>query len=148
MKYTTIGEKLAKHSQPGPNGCLLWNGRLTDDGYGQMSHLGRTLRVHRAAWQWNHGPVPAGMLVCHHCDVRDCFAEEHLFIGTIADNNFDKDSKGRARKAVGDEHGRSKLSAAAVREIRESRLSSYEWGAALGVDPSTVRRARRGETWR
>jgi hypothetical protein len=36
------------------------------------------------------------MCVCHHCDNPGCINVEHLWLGTVDDNNKDKARKGRA----------------------------------------------------
>jgi len=85
---------------PEPNsGCLLWEGATNSAGYGQITRRRsnpRSLFVHRLAWEEAHGPVPDGMLVCHHCDVRACCNPAHMFLGTPRDNMQDKMRKGRA----------------------------------------------------
>jgi hypothetical protein len=42
-----------------------------------------------------HGDIPAGKIVLHRCDNPKCCRPDHLQIGTIADNNHDRDAKGR-----------------------------------------------------
>lgn len=67
-------------------------------GYGAFQ-LGRgvgTIAAHRWAWIDANGPIPDGMFVCHQCDNPSCVRPEHLFLGTLADNNRDMFAKGRS----------------------------------------------------
>lgn len=57
----------------------------------------RTVYAHRFAWEITNGPIPVGLLACHHCDNPPCCNPAHLFLGTHADNNADMNAKGRAR---------------------------------------------------
>lgn len=94
-----------------PNsGCWLWDGAVEVGGYGVMK-VGkkaddsyRQERAHRLAYEHFVGPIPAGMLVCHRCDVRCCVNPAHLFVGTHQANMDDMYRKGRGKKASGDSH--------------------------------------------
>jgi len=80
--------------------CWLWTGTITTSGYGQLSrgrHAEGYVAAHRLAWELTHGPVPTGLWVLHHCDVRNCVRPDHLFLGTTTDNMRDMAQKGRQR---------------------------------------------------
>ena len=73
--------------------CIEYEGRKNHAGYG---HLGRTIDgvrktflAHRYFWEKEHGPIPDGMFVCHHCDNPPCINIDHLFLGTPKDNMRD-----------------------------------------------------------
>ncbi len=79
------------------SGCVLWIQGDNGQGYGRKRLNGRRIRVHRLSWTLEHGPIPAGVCVLHHCDTPACFNVEHLFLGTRADNAADMTRKGRRR---------------------------------------------------
>ena len=111
----------------GPDACWPWLRSLRRGGYGQWTAGGVNWPTHRYAWVHTNGPIPTGMLVCHHCDNPPCCNPAHLFLGTHLANNRDKDAKGRSRYHLrdgepfdrsGEHHGARKLTAAQVVEIR------------------------------
>lgn len=86
--------KVLRHEVPGAH-CWEWAGSLNNQGYGQISVGGRPRLAHRVAWEHMRGEVPAGLLVCHHCDNPQCVRPSHLFLGTHHDNTHDALAKGR-----------------------------------------------------
>ncbi len=131
-------------------GCLEWQ-RMRHNGYGYMSHRGRSQRTHRLSWQAHFGPIPEGRLVCHACDNPACIAIEHLFLGTPKQNVEDMHRKGRHRavaKVLNEptvaEMKRRFLTGARVREVADIFGLSYAtaYGVKIGefwkrVPPST-----------
>jgi hypothetical protein len=95
--------------------------------------------AHRFAWFLAHGPIPDGLCVCHHCDNPPCCNVDHLFLGTIADNNADMLAKGHYLR--GTENGNGRLTSQDVRAIRERRLAGergVDVAAAFGITPQAV----------
>ena len=142
--------------------CWLWTG-ATSRGYGVIWFDGKYQKSHRVAWQIAHGSIPSGMCVLHKCDVRHCCNPDHLFVGTIAENNADRSAKGRdaaglshgrftrpERTPRGERHWNSKLSMNDIREIRQmiSRgISQRNIAYEFDVAHSTIGRIYREENW-
>jgi hypothetical protein len=131
------------------NACWLWTGYIGADGYGASNHNGQTRHAHRISYILNIGPIPDGLCVCHHCDVRNCVRPDHLFIGTDADNVADMVRKNR--QAKGNNNGQSKLTSDIVKSIREE----YAHGTPqtilakrYNVSRLTVHRALHGHSWK
>jgi hypothetical protein len=136
-----------------PNsGCWLWVGSVNFDSrgdrYGRRVHEGRFWRAHRLSFVLHRGPIPDGLWVLHRCDTPLCVNPQHLFLGTVTDNNADMTQKGRRRSAEGEAAGNSKLTAEQVVEIRTSPGSHANIAARFGVSPTTIGRIQNGEGWR
>ena len=56
-------------------GCWLWTGPDSGNGYGLIGKGGRgggVKYVHRLSYEIHFGEIPPKMQVCHTCDVRSC----------------------------------------------------------------------------
>jgi hypothetical protein len=139
------GWPLAFEERPGPldTPCQVWTGYCNRHGYGRKNVAGRWRLVHRLAWEQTHGPVPAGMELCHECDVPPCIAIEHLSLCTHADNMRDAATRGRL--------GSAKLTPDDVRAVRAA-LAAGEPRAVVArrfdVSVWTIGGIVRGRVWR
>ncbi len=79
------------------DGCWLWNGQTTKQGYGQIKAFTKIVSVHRLSYELYYGPVPEGKEVCHSCDVRNCINPNHLSAGTHQSNMDDMKKRGKPR---------------------------------------------------
>jgi hypothetical protein len=133
------------------NGCWEWTGYTLDsNGYGYSYRPGVASRlVHRISYELAKGPIPKGLCVCHTCDNRICVNPEHLWLGTRADNNRDRDAKGRTNRPIGEKHPRAKLKAADAVVIRglQYQVTQKELARRFGVSPSTINQVQRGVIW-
>ena len=137
------------------DGCWLWTAsthRSTGNGkgHGQFSVYRRPVLAHRFSYELHFGPIPEGMCVCHRCDVPRCVNPDHLFLGTIADNNADMLAKGRASggSLKGSMSPSAKLTEADIAEIRSRpKISLVNEARKYGVSTTTIWRIRRGEVW-
>lgn len=86
-------------------GCWLWLAAKNKDGYGTITFKRVKHSSHRVVFELTYGAIPKGMCVCHKCDFTLCVNPDHLYLGTIADNNRDRARKGRSWN-VRDKRGR------------------------------------------
>ena len=150
--------------------CWEWTRCRGSYGYGKMGSVA-LLRssspgdTHRIAWMLKNGPIPKGMCVLHHCDNPPCCNPSHLFLGTKADNNIDRQLKGRSIQ--GDQHwarlhpGRvlrgvacpwAKLTNRQVSAIRSQyirgKIGYKRLGKKFGVSWQLVALVVKGKVWK
>jgi hypothetical protein len=155
-------ERFEASYTPEPNtGCWLWVGTLRGSNlYGTIKVDGKNTPAHRYAYQLFCGEIPAGMVVCHHCDMPSCVNPKHLFVGTPADNEADKIRKGRQssgerhRKALshldrtGENSVCAKLNWEKVRQIKASNKAQRQIAKMYGVSQTVISNIKLGKTWR
>jgi hypothetical protein len=148
MDVTPHERFISRIAPANENGCTLWTGGTFADGYGCVVISRRAKRAHRLAWELHHGPIPDGLLVCHMCDTPLCVNVEHLFLGTAADNNADRDRKGRTRYQVGVDRYNVRLTPEEVLAIRASTgVSQYQLAATYGVARTTIQMILNRRSW-
>lgn len=139
--------KVDRRAGQGPRGeCHEWTAATVPKGYGTFRIDGRMIGAHRVAWFLATGEWP-NEWVLHTCDNPPCVRFDHLFEGTPAVNSADMRAKGRARALRGEQHGRAKLSHAAVEAIRASSEPGVVLASRYGVSPSAISRVRNRRLW-
>ncbi len=157
----TGNARFDKHIKLDPQtGCWEWIGARKKDGYGRASVKGRHVYAHRRSWELMRGPIPAGLMICHHCDNPPCVNPSHLFLGTHLDNMRDAAVKGRlvypnelGQRGVGcgESHPRHRLTQSQVDQILSSikgiRGEQLALAKRYGVSPKTINHICRGRRW-
>lgn len=132
--------------------CLVYQrGAPQRSGHRNITYCGRTVGVHRVAYEMAFGPIPAGLVVMHTCDNPPCIEPGHLRTGSIADNNRDRDAKGRHRSLPGSKNGYSRLQEWQVARLKAelaAGASTYALAAQYGVHQSQVWRIKAGHAWK
>lgn len=120
-------------------------------GYGRIglgSRRDGAAYAHRIVCEVAHGPPPPGGQARHLCGVPACCNPDHLSWGSQADNERDKRSHGTDNR--GERHGRAKLTAADVREVRD-RIERGETQRSIalhfGVAQQSISEIATGKTW-
>lgn len=135
----------------GDDDCWVWTGAKSAKGYGTIVECSKTIAAHRLSYSMHKGD-PVDFAVCHVCDNPPCVNPNHLFLGTLAENNTDRHRKGRSYIHVGETHPRAILTEAFVRVIRQEystgSVTQTELGERYGVTHSTIWRIVNNLIWR
>lgn len=131
------------------DGCWPWLGHINRNGYGEFHSAGDRRLAHVLAFEEEYSPVPAGLFVCHSCDVRHCVNYEHLFLGTCEDNWNDMREKGRHAK--GEQQADAKVTeedVAYMRRFRSDGITASAIAQWYGLSLCATARLLSGRTWR
>lgn len=146
--------------------CWVFTSSPNEQGYCSFWDGVRPVRAHRFSYELHYGVSLGELDACHKCDNPPCVNPLHLFPGTNADNNRDRDAKGRTKVATGDasgarvhperrprgeRHGCAKLTEAQVIKIRQSVAEGESrrlLAELFGIDRSTVNYIVSGKLWK
>lgn len=129
------------------NGCWIWTMK-TRHGYGRIRYQNVQQSLHRVAYQiWHNESIAVGLCVCHKCDVKNCCNPEHLFVGTLTDNNRDRARKWRS--AFGERNQNcavSDIETLQIQDMIRSGLFSCTTIAKMyGVGTYSIRSIKNGQ---
>ena len=136
--------------------CWEWSACRTRKGYGHfwIPENKQATPAHRFAWKLEHGNIPKGMHILHHCDNPMCIRHDHLFLGTNDDNVRDRVIKGRSARTQGERNPNAKINQTMVQLVRELYVrGSREFGTValgrlLGISSTQVRLIVTGQSWK
>lgn len=130
--------------------CWNWKAGKIKDGYGRIKLMRQNWSSHRLAWALTYGD-PQELCVLHDCDNPACCNPKHLFLGTHADNNHDKERKQRGNHAKREHNGAHKLTAVQVQEIRRryaaGTISQTTLSREYKVSQATISSIVLNKTW-
>lgn len=145
-----LARLLPKISIDAKTECWNWISTKYDTGYGQFWAHGKHQKAHRISYQLHRGEIPHGLCVLHKCDNRRCVNPDHLFLGTISDNNADKVAKGRQARfdRRGTANYRAKLTDLDVAEIRAANgILHRQLAEQYGISGPQISLIRSGKRW-
>ncbi len=124
--------------------CWTWHAAKNPLGYGLFSIKRRMRLPHRVAYEFQFRVIPSGMCVLHHCDNPSCVRPDHLWIGTVDDNNKDMAAKRRAASgARNGSHTHPESRACGLRNGAHTHPESRHNGLKIWMD--RVPGANKGE---
>jgi hypothetical protein len=132
------------------NGCFVCTSHKRDkDGYPKRKWNGSSRAMSRFIYIQMFGEIPDGLVVRHKCDNRACINPEHLELGTMLDNNHDRDERGRTSKGI--EHHWSKLDESTVKKIKmllENGITPTDIAKRLNISRYSVYDIKYQRIWK
>lgn len=134
-------------------GCWNYTWYINDQGYGRIFYKGRSRAAHRTMLMITSGEERKGYDACHTCDNRKCINPDHLWWGTMRENQADKVKKGR--NYTGDQRGSknpgSKLKEEDIPKIREilstNKYQQKEVAKMFNVSETTITVIKQRKNW-
>ena len=139
-------ERLETKTKKAESGCWLWVGGIGRGGYGVISIGGRQEAVHRVSYELRVGELGDNCCL-HKCDVRNCLNPDHLFLGTVSDNNRDRAGKGRSDDRKGMKNASAKLTESDVLSIRSDTRNQYVIAGEYGVSQGQISDIKSRKKW-
>lgn len=137
--------------RPSDGACVDWPWNLSSSGYPQsMRFPGGLVPVTHLLMEILGNPRPPGLSILHSCDRPPCLAPWHLRWGTHIENMIDRQVRGRASGARGENHPRAKLTWTKVAQIRaavDAGESMRSQARIHGVSEATIAQVIHHETW-
>lgn len=133
--------------------CWNWQGPVNGGGYGIT---GGWHPIHqtcnRVSWYLTNGEIPPDLQVCHRCDNPKCVRPDHLFLGTMDENQKDKINKNRQYRPSGEKHYGATLDEYKVRHIRYMKkefphMYDREIAMFVGCSRMQVSMVYHGKAW-
>lgn len=123
----------------GPD-CHAHSGSKGSHGYPQATGpQGYSGPAHRMRWLLEVGEIPAGLMVLHNCNNKQCVRLDHLRLGSHIENMDDVSRAG---------HPRRKLSNEDAVFVRLSGLPIRQLARRFGVSQRLIQGVVRGLTYR
>jgi len=141
---------LFEHMDYDGDDCLKWPFKPRPDGRGQVKWEGQMILAHRQMCILAHGEPPfAKAEATHACGNGHlgCVNPKHLRWATDKQNKADMLVHGT--RVRGEKHGAAKLTADAVKEMRNlaGRLPHSKIAATFGIAQTTASKIIRGASW-
>ena len=135
-------------------GCWEWPYCSIKGGYGTVCFNRKNTLVHRLSYETFVDIIPPELCVLHKCDNPACYNPDHLFLGTLQNNNMDKMCKGREAKGsilsipkLGIKNPNSKLSESDIKDIRASSKKQRELAVIYNVGQDQISRIISRKRW-
>jgi hypothetical protein len=131
-----------------PDGCVLWEGSKTRDGYCQVWWNGGKCNayVHRYICEAVHGPAPEDKpFSLHSCRNKHCYSPLHLKWGSPKENTADRLRDGTHQ--LGTRNSSCKLTEEQVLAIRDDARLRRVIMAEYGVGRTTIQYIKSRRSW-
>ena len=159
---TSLADRFWLYVLKSEEGCWLWQGGLSNKGYGQLSLPGKgngTILAHRLSYELAYGMILPTVFCLHRCDTPACVNPAHLYLGTQSDNGRDVSERKRTgyhrhpeSYPVGEKVWSSRLTEDQIREIRRlhdiEKWSQGRIGRYIGIAQSSISKIVLRKGWK